>query len=498
VLVGELDFSNSVGSSVIRFSPSSIPTLPSIGLSESERALVANLQQRAQHDLVEMMCANSFYMGEKVISNLNIAIPDDLAARLKALVGWARIAVDPYVERLSPEGFRLPGGTDVDERLALIASANGLDAKFPMAATDALSMSRSYWVAGTREGSDMPVITAESPLNVAVQWDLTGTFAKAALQTFMQDGQKRAMILTPEQDVQIAEDEHGVWQVVSRDVHGFGRVMVHRMAANARTNQLDGYSNITPELQSIITNACRRLMGLEIASELYSVPRLWLLGASLSDFQNANGDMRKAIDAYMSMINVLERDDNGEAPTLQQTTVYDPSTFTKVVEMYASQAAGILAAVPQDLGLYTNGNPTSSESWDSMETRRNRRAVKFSREFGVPLVGVHQDAIRLQNNGVLPREFERIAVDWAPIMPGMSADEISKLTAAQVLPPRSDVTLKHAGFSAVERSQIEQDWREQDQRDALTAVRDAALSLRAPAAPTAAPVAAVTADDGEG
>ena len=457
---------------VPQFSPSSIPVLPSLGLSDSERQLIATLQSRAQHDRAAMELSNAFYMGQQTITNLDIAIPNAVADKLKTLVGWARIAVDPYVERLSCEGFRLPGDTDVNATVGEIWDANGLEAEQSLAFTDALAFARSYWLVGTRPDSDMPLVTVESPLNMAVLWDLSGRNSEAALQTYMVDNQQHAAFMLPDQTLTIAQGENKVWQLVNRDEHGFGRVPLHRMAHSPRSNNRDGYSNITPELQSIIVGACRKLTNLEVASELYSVPRLLLLGAQESDFQNPNGEVRKAWETYISLVNALERDDEGNVPEVKQLTAYDPATFTRVIEMYASQAAGILAAVPQDLGLYTQGNPTSSEAWDSMEKRRNRRAQLMQRTFGLAPIGAMQDAIRFQNKGSLPAEFERMKVAWAPVMPSKTADDISKLVAAKSIPPRSDVTLDHAGFSAVERQQMEQDWRDEDQRAALAAARE--------------------------
>jgi hypothetical protein len=467
---------------VPQFSPVSIPNLPLLGLSDSERSLIAALQSRGQHDRSQMELANAFYMGEQIIENLDIAVSDAVAQKFRTLVGWPRVGVDPYVELLSVEGFRLPSDSDVNPVVGELWDVNGLAAEQMLAYTDAFAMARAYWVVGSRPGGGPPLITVESPLNMAVLWDLTGTKAKAYMQTYVVDGQEHAAVATPEQTITIAQDEHGVWQLVNRDQHKFGRVSVHRMANNPRTNNRDGYSNITPELQSIVTGACRRLLGLEVASELFSAPRMMLMGAQESDFQNPNGEMRKAWDTYISLVTSLERDEDGNLPEVKQLQVYDPATFTKVVEMYASQAAGIIAAVPQDLGLYTQGNPTSSEAWDSMEKRRHRRAIKAQKTFGVPIVEAMKDALRYQNNGVLPAEFERLAVDWAPVMPAKTADDISKLAAANAIPPRSDVTLKHAGFNAVERAQMEQDWKAEDQRSALTAARQQIMVKQAPTA----------------
>ena len=471
--------------------PTSIPTLPLLSLSEDEKRLILALQMRAQHDRVGIETENAFYMGEQTISNLKIALQDDLAAQLKTLFGWARTAVDPYVERLSCEGFRLPSGTDVDSRLAEIWDGNGLAAEQALAYTDALSMRRAYWMIGSDpDGGDLPLITAESPLNMTVLWDTTGRRARAALQTYKQDDQARASVMTPTQTVHIGQkDRGGEWTVLDRNIHGFGYVPVVRMANKPRSYNRDGFSEVTPELMTLIINACRRGMGLEASSELYSVPRLWILGAAAEDFQDADGKARKAWDAFISKINMLEANEEGVAPTVQQLLTYDPSVFNKIIEMYASQASGIVKALPQELGLYTQGNPPSVESVEAMDLARALRTEAKQRTFGVGLVEVQQMALRFMNNGDLPAEFRRIEADWKPVrntLTAATADAIGKLTKAGVLPPTSDVTLKHTGFTAVERAQIEQDRGPQALDQIRQSLTDAAQ--RAPAAPAQAPV----------
>lgn len=485
--MAELRFdSNLTTTSSFIVSPSSIPALPLLSLSDGEQQLIQTLQARAEHDRPELLMENAFYMGEQTIQNLRIALQDDLAAQLKTILGWARIAVDPYVERLSCDGFRLPGATDVDPHLAEIWDGNGLAAEQSLAYTDALSMRRAYWMVGRDPlGGDMPLVTAESPLNMSVLWDVTGRRVQAAMQTYKQDRQTRAVVMTPMQTVEIAQDEFKVWKVVNRDLHKFGEVPVRRMANKPRSYNRDGFSEVTPELRTIIINACRRSMGLEASSELYSVPRLWLLGASADDFTNPNGEARKQWDAFISKINIIEPDDEGNTPTVTQLMTYDPSVFTKVIEMYAAQAAGMLAALPQDLGLYTQGNPPSVESVDAMEKRRNLKAEQRQRQYGVAIVETMQLAMRFQNGGKLPAEFKRIEVDWKPVQNSINAgmaDGLTKLIKGGVLPPTSDVTLKRAGFTAVERLQLEQD-RGQQALDTIVQTLQAA-----PKQPAQAPV----------
>lgn len=469
-----------------RFTPTSIPTLPSLSLTEDEKQLVAHLQSRASSARSQMETSRAYYQASQNLKNLEVAIPRELAEKLRTLVGWAQTAVDPYVDRLHVEGFRLPGETSADEALGRVWALNGLDAEESLAYTDALSMRQAWWLVGTNpDDAETPLVTVESPLNVAAQWDLSGRRVRSLLQTYTQDDQDRAALMLPDRTIHIAMDDKGDWYVVDVDKHNFGYVSAVRMANRPSTDNRDGFAEIGPAHMSLIDSACRRLMGLEASSELYSVPRLLILGAAAEDFTNANGQARKAWDAYISKINVLERDDSGEAPTVQQLAVYDPSVFTKVVEMYAAQFAGLVNALPQDLGLYTQGNPPSVESIDAMESRRNRHARTMQQTFGVAHVQVQQMALRFIHNGALPDRYRRIEVDWTPpelVNFTAAADAVSKLTSGDspVLPARSDVVLKRLGFSAVERAQIEKDRGEQVPADIAKALTDAASKARAP------------------
>lgn len=467
-----------------RFGPTSIPTLPNVTLSEDEKRQIGYLQTKCNGDRANMELTKSYYRAAQTITNLKIAIPDDLAERLRTVVGWARIPVDPYVERLHVEGFRLPGETDVNATLSEVWDASGMDAEFALATKDALSMGRGYFLVGSgAEKGDPPRITVESPLSMAVQWDTTGRRAKAALQTYTEDDQTRAALYLPNRTIFLGQNELREWVLLNVDDHRFGYVPLVRMANDEDSDQRNGFSEITPSLMTIIDAACRRLMGLEVASELYSVPRELILGASAEDFQDAEGRARKAWDAYISKMRVLERDEDGNLPEYKQSIAYDPSTFTKVIEMYASQAAGEARALPQELGLYTDGNPISIESLNAMDTMRNRRAILKQRTYGVSVVEVAQLAMRFQNNGALPAEFKRIAVDWMP--PEMAslaqlADPLAKLIGAGSIPATSDVTLKRASFSAVERAQLERDRGEQVTGDIVAALQNAAVTARAP------------------
>lgn len=448
------------------FAPVFIPTLPSLHLSDDERALISKLQMRGWRQRYWMELTDTYYRGMQVIQDLGIAIPPELNSNLRTIVGWPRIAVDPYVERLAVDCFRLPGETEADQDLADLWAENGMDAELPLAITDALAMSRGWFTVGSPdEPGDAAEICVESPLNISAAWDVRTAEPKEVLQSYWLDDRRHAALYLPNQTIHIGEDDDGIWQIVDRDVHNFGRCPVIRMANMPRSDNRDGVSSITPELMSIVDGACRTLLGLEVAREFYSVPQKYILGATEADFQNPDGTPKSAWATYISHVLAIESDDQGNQPTVGQFKAYDPSAFTKVMEMYAAQAAGILAAEPQDLGLYTQGNPVSADAKQVSESRRDRRSGRMGAVFGVSLKKTVQMAVRFMNNGDLPDKFRRIAVDWVdPRIPNFSAaaDGVSKLVNEGVWVAWSDVTLKKSGLNAVERMQMQKD-REKDQ-----------------------------------
>lgn len=442
------------------FPPQSIPLLPTLNLSDDEMALLSTLQGKADLYYGQMLLADSYYRGMQAITDLGIAIPKELQG-LRTIVGWPRMAIDPIVDRLSLDGFRMPGQTDSDEDLVAVWEQNNMASEQALSFTDALVMGRTYLTVGSSmDAGGLPVIRAESPLNVSVLWDARTMSPSAALQSYWVDESRHAAIYLPDQTIHIAQNNSSDWVVTDRDMHNFGRVPVVRIANSPRANARDGFSEITPEIMSLTDAACRTMLGLEVARELYSVPQKIILGASEADFQGPDGSTKKAWDTYISHVIAIERDDEGNLPQIAHATPYDPTVYTKLIEMYASQMAGILGAPPQDLGLYTQGNPVSAEAGQVAEKRRNTRTRAKQSLFGDGLREVAKLALMFMNGGTLPPAATRLQVDWSdPEISSLAqtSDAIFKQISSGAIPATSDVTLKKLGYTAIERERLAQD-----------------------------------------
>lgn len=459
--------------SVPQYPPYSIPLAQVAGLTEFEKNLIQRLQRLRSDQYRDLWVSEAYYQAKQQVDNLRIAVPKELEF-ISTVPGWGAQAVDPYVERLRLDGFRLPGGTDSDSSLGDLWRKSGAAASQSMAYTDALVMGRAYWVVGSAPDGGAPVASVESPLNMTVLWDYRGVEARAAYQEYWADGRRNAVLYTPEQTVYMVSDEDtDGWTIVDRDEHNFGSVPVVRMVNHQRTHDRNGSSEIVQSLRNVIDSAARTLLGLEVAREIYSAPRYILLGALESYFMNADGSQRTTMQSYMTDIWGLERDQDGEIPEFKQLQAYDPATFTKLIEMYASQAAGILAAPPQDLGLYTQGNPTSAEAQQVSESRRDRRARERQDMFGPALERVMRLLAQFAGESV-----DEVSADWidpAERAMGVVSDAITKQIAAGAVPPDSDVVLKRLNYSAVERKQLEEDRKRYEGRMAAKAIADSLM-----------------------
>lgn len=489
--------------SPLRFSPVYIPDLPSLHLSDDERAIISKLQARMWRQRYLMELKNAYYMGEQIITSLGIAMPPELEGVLRAVVGWAAMAVDPYVERLGLDSLTLPGSDDADETLTMLFGENGFDAELPVAITDALVMGRAWFTLGSRpnynnDDPTIPDICVESPLNIAVSWDVRSALPKALLQSYWLDNRRHAALLLPDQTILVGEDDNGVWQLVDRDQHGMGWIPARRMAYMPRSNNRDGTSAITPALMYHVDAACRALVNMEVAGELYSVPQKYVLGALESDFKNADGTTKSAWQTYVTNVLAIDTSDDDDPSNARKVTVgqfktYDPSVYIKVIEHQAASAAGILAAEPQDLGLYTNGNPVSAEAKQVSESRRDRRARRMGRMWTPDIRVVAQMGVRWLNGGALPDKYRQINVNWLdPEIPNFTgtADGINKLVASGVWSAQSDVTRKRSGLNAAERAQMKRD------DDAAQAIIDEiGMSVEAKAARAANALAKAAAPD---
>jgi hypothetical protein len=300
-------------------------------------------------------------------------------------------------------------------------------------------------------------------------------------QSYQAEGIFRAALYLPNKAIYMSRDETSGWAVDSVDEHNFGDTCVRRLPNRQRSSKdREGRSEITPAIMATTDSATRTLLGMEIARELWSVPRLAILGASESDFMNADGSPKTGLELSMSKMLAFERDEEGNLPTLTQLTSYDPSVFTRVIDEHAKLMASYTGYPPSYFGQTADANPASADAIRVAENGLVRRAQQCQNQWSGPLEDIMRLAWRFANDGAeVPAEMMRLEADWEPAetpTPAGTTDAITKQVASGAVPPTSDVTLKRLGYSAVERDRLQID-RKEDAGAAVLA--ELATSLQA-------------------
>lgn len=472
----------------------SIPELPLLTLSDDELALINMLRADMLRDRYALLLRDAYFNGEQLVRDLGISIPPQLKG-LHTVIGWPRVGVESLEERLDLEAFRWADGADSSE-LTEIAEANDLFDESSLAHLDALVYGREYLAVGSGDcgGDCPPLISAESPLDMTVLWDArirmsTAALRECAADTYIESGPEERMLVLylPDQTVMCLPSESGGWEVVDRDIHNLGVVPVVRMANRQRTADRVGKSEITPEVMSITDAACRRLMGMEVAAEFFGAPQRYILGASESAFQDADGTAKSAWETYIGRVLALERDEDGQVPSVGQFAAHDPTGMTKIIDLYARIMSSQFGLPPHMLG-YTTDNPASADAIRSTEAKLVKRSERRIRRFGA----AWQQAMRLAlwvRDGEPPDKARRIETVWRnPATPTVAAqvDATVKLVQAGVLPADSDVTLEMAGFTEAQRQRVAADRRRVTARAGSGALLDRLAELGASNAPASA------------
>lgn len=430
-----------------------IPELPLLSLSDDEQQLLTALRSDLLNQRFKLELLDSYFNGEQIVRDLGISIPPQLKG-LHTVIGWPRIGVEALEQRLDLEAFRWADGSDTSD-LDEIAEANDWYDEASLGHLDALTYGREYMAVGSGEGDGAPpLVTFESPLDMTMFWDARLRMATSSLRESLEDSVRIVTLDLPNQKILAAEVDGG-WEVIDRDIHNLGMVPVLRLANRQRTADRIGKSEITPEVMSITDAACRRLMGIEVAAEFFGAPQRYILGASESAFQDAEGNAKSAWDTYIGRVLALERDEDGQVPTVGAFTAHDPSGQTKIIDLYARIMSSQLSVPPHMLG-YTSDNPASADAIRSAEGALVKKAERRIRRFSA----THRDAMRLAlwvRDGEPPPKERRIEAVWRnPATPTIAAqtDAAVKMVQAGILPADGDVVLEMAGLSEDQRKRV--------------------------------------------
>lgn len=468
------------------------PTGDKLGLSDTERRVMNFLSTRLldSNYRAELALSKMYNDGLNTVPSLGIAIPPELEP-LRAVMGWCGAGIAARSERLTLQGFRMPGKTTIDTELQAIWQASNLDADSTMVHDDALIYSHSLVVIGTQEDRENPVTTVESPLNMTATWDRRRREVSAAYRTYLDLDptsetylRQLATLYTRTATIHMVSGPQG-WEVRQRDDHDMGFVPVLMFANNPTPLNPYGSSEITPAWRNIQDRAARGVNRNEAAAEFFAALKIWLLGVEAGSLKKPDGSQASAFETFTGRVSTLAADSQGVLPQVYVQQGQDPSGMIKFIDHQATLFSSA-ACLPLDyLGIVSDGNPTAADAITKGDFRLMKRAERLLTQFGNTWEDWARMVLRVKRKAKTDESgMEQLESDWSkPSIPTPNADAVTTTTQinAGMISPDSDDALAANGWSAVQRQRIGQ---ARDRWNAEQADQQLLDGLRTPARPT--------------
>lgn len=475
--------------------------LPTSRLSDDESHALSQLTTQLVRYKPENLNKAQYYDAKAATKDLKIAIPPTLQG-LEVAVGWPAAAVDCVEERLDFEGWNYAGSSrqsDDPWGLDELYLENDLDVESSKAHLDALKCGIGFVAVTTGiDGEPDPLITIESPLNMTALIDPRTRLVKAAYMQKLDidDRVAVAALMLPNETIwleavvpAVGGIPPGGWSIANRDRHNLNRVCVAPFINMPQSGSMvKGHSEITETVRRLTQAGLRTLTNAEVAREFYAAPQRFVLGAKESFFVDTDGNPLPAWKSYLGRMLALERDEFGDVPDVKEFRGQGLDSFFGMMKMYAQLLSGH-AGIPQNYLGFDTQNPPSAEALNAMEARLIKRAERRQRWFGRGWSEVARLAIVVREGlQEIPPEAKQIRPKWRPAHTptvAAQADATTKLIAAGVLTPTSQVTWDRLDISRAEQKQLESDLRKQSVTSLVQGLAPAAQA--AAQVPAAAP-----------
>jgi hypothetical protein len=479
-----------------------------MALPTTDEEWVNRLSQLHDRERPKLVALNNEYELESPLSYMHPEIAREIGDRLaQVVIAWPQLVVDSVEERLDVEGFRLPDSDKAEDELWRVWQENNADEGSQMGRVDSLVMKRSFICVGTNEADEAtPLVTFESPLEMYADIDPRTRAVRAALRRWT-DAEAQATVtptsgIPPVTGAGVAYStlylpDSTVWfennQVVDRDDHGLGEVLVTPVVNRARLSDYLGRSELAPVLP--LSHAANKIAtDMMVAAEFVALPLRAIFGVGPDDLEDADGNKMTALQAMLGRLLLIPNADGSERQF--EFTSANLANFHETLNQLARLVASIAGLPPHYVGLTTE-NPPSADAIRSAEMRLVKRAERKQVPFGGAYERSMRQVKRLQDGDWNPK-YRRLETIWRdPSTPTVAqkADAAVKLYTTQptpIVPLR--LTRESIGLTQAQIKRAEKEDKEARAADPLAQAVDilqngGGAGQQPAAAPAAAPKA---------
>lgn len=371
---------------------------------------------------VRVLMRYEYYEAKNIAKDFNISLPPQLQW-IKETLGWCGKAVDSMADRLRFIGFE-DDNFDLEE----IFRMNNMDILPDSAILSAL-ISSCCFIYISVDSTGFPRLQVIDGANATGILDpITGLLTEgyAVLERDDRDSPMVEAYFT-KGNTQIIRKGAGVAMNVKNEApYPLLVPIIYRPDAKRPF----GHSRISRSCMDIMQAALRTLKRSEISAEFYSFPQKYILGMS------GDAEQMDKWNATMSSMLRIDKDEDGDKPTVGQFTQQSMSPYIDQLRMLAALFAGETGLTLDDLGFVTD-NPSSAEAIKASHENLRLAARKAQRTFGSGLLNVGYLAACLRDK--YPYERSQLYLTrpaWEPVfepdssMLGMIGDGANKINQA--------------------------------------------------------------------
>lgn len=337
------------------------------------------------------------YLDEMV----GITIPPELRSRFRSVIGWCSKAVDSLADRLIFREF-----DDDIFNFNEIFKMNNPDVFFDSAILSALigSCSFIYISKGEEEVPRLQVIEGNNATGIIDP--ITGLLTEGyAVLNRDKEGKPdlEAYFLPYETRIIENQEKETIFS------HSVGHPLLVPIIHRPDAVRPFGRSRITRAAMYYQKYAKRTLERADITAEFYSFPQKYILG------MESDAEAWDTWQATVSSMLRIDKDSEGDKPTVGQFTTSSMSPFIEQLRTAAAGFAGETGLTLDDLG-FVSDNPTSAEAIKASHENLRVMARKAQRCFGSGFINVGYLAVCLRDGQpYLRNQFYNVTPKWEPV-----------------------------------------------------------------------------------
>lgn len=383
------------------------------------------LRRKLAQKRTRVLMRYDYYEMKNRVKDFNQSTPE-VFRNLNATLGWCGKAVDSLADRLVFREFE-----DDNFELNEIFVMNNADILFDSAILSATIASCSFiYIAPDRDG--YPRLRVIDGANATGRMDpvtgmLTEGYAVLERKDGLRDGKPTLeAYFTPGKTTIINRANGTAKPFKNKAPYPLLVPIIYRPDARRPF----GHSRISRACMGIMQGALRTLKRSEISAEYYSFPQKYILGMS-QDAEPLNKSK-----ASMSSLLQIDKDEDGDKPTVGQFTQQSMSPYTEQLKTMAALFAGETGLTLDDLGFVAD-NPSSAEAIKASHENLRLTARKAQRTFGSGFLNAGYLAACVRDDFAYQRQqLYMTKPSWEPIFEpdaaalGLIGDGVVKINQA--------------------------------------------------------------------